>query len=92
MTTETLFTVDELLAVLTGAQPSPEVPDGAYTMKHLRQMMPGRSVQYIANLLRPHVESGAIECIRVPFVRIDGARTSVPAYRLRQGGGGVGGC
>lgn len=80
------FTIDELLDVLVGAsQSTQDAPPGALTMKQLQQHFPGRSVTFIANMLRPQIESGRVECVRVPFRRIDGTRTTVPAYRLVEG-------
>jgi len=28
------------------------------------------------------IDAGQVECVRVPMMRIDGARTTVPAYKL----------
>ncbi len=80
------FTIDELLEVLVSARRSePEAAPGAFTMIQLKEIMKGRSANYIADLLRPLIESGRVECVRVPFTRIDGVRSTVPAYRLVEG-------
>lgn len=80
---EETFTVDELLAVLIAARENEtEAVPGTYTTEQLRILLGARRGNYVAELLRPHIASGRVECVRVPFTRIDGVRTTVPAYRL----------
>lgn len=82
----TEFTIDELLAALTAAQETTSDGNngGAYTVRELAAMLPGRSQFYIRDLLRKGIEAGTIEATRVIISRIDGQRVPVAAYRLRK--------
>lgn len=77
------FTIDELLAALTEAQEATS-DGGAYTVRELAAMLPGRSQTYIRDQLRKGIEAGTIEATRVIISRIDGQRVPVAAYRLRK--------
>lgn len=77
------FTIDELLAAITQAQETTD-NGGAYTVRELVALLPGRSQNYIRDLLRKGIEAGTIEATRVMISRIDGQRVPVAAYRLRK--------
>lgn len=81
------FTIDELLAALTQAQAQDTTgdSDGAYTVRELGAMMPGRSQNYIRELLRTGIAGGTVEVTRIMATRIDGLRVPVSAYRLIRG-------
>lgn len=74
------FTLDELLAALEGAQPDTEPATGV-RLQEIRDAT-GWSEVTIARQLRRLMDAGRIECVRVPFVRLDGIRTTVSGYRL----------
>jgi hypothetical protein len=86
MTTVTTehFTLDELLTALTGATltDAPDAPDAA-TADELAAAT-GRSLVAMRRALRRAIDAGRVECIRRPYTRIDGARVTVPAYRVRK--------
>ena len=35
--------------------------------------------------IRSLMEAGRVVCVRISFVRIDGVRTNIPAYKLVEG-------
>lgn len=74
------FTIEELVTALI--QKPDAQANGAYTVQQLREAMPNKSSRAIRGALREHIQAGRMECISVPFERIDGVRTRVPAYRL----------
>lgn len=77
------FAMDELIAALTAAgNETDERPEGAFTAYELVERLPGRSIHWIQASIRRGVRAGQLECIRVPYVRVDGVRVQVPAYRL----------
>lgn len=79
------FAIDELIAALTAAQSNEtERPEGAFTAAELTEMLPDRSIHWIQGSIRRGFRAGLLECIRVPYVRVDGVRVQVPAYRLRK--------
>ena len=84
MNTEQLdtFTLDELLEALQGATPDDDAPD-AIRMAQLVETT-GRSELSLSKDIRRLIEAGRVECVKVPFVRIDGVRVRVPAYRAVQ--------
>ena len=82
---EETFTIEELLAALEAARPSTTDDPAAMTIRQLREKT-GYSEVTTARQLRSLMEAGRVVCVRIPFVRIDGARTTVPAYKLVGGG------
>lgn len=79
------FTLDELLTALTGATLSnaTDAPDAA-TADELAAAT-GRSLAAMRRALRAAINAGRVECVRRPYVRIDGARVTIPAYRVKRG-------
>lgn len=77
-----LFTHDELIAALTAAWPGEDDP-AAMTVQELVRAT-GRGEVAVARRLRGLIEAGQVEVVRKPWLRIDGAQTTVPAYRLVQ--------
>ena len=82
MNTDTSFTLEELLTALQGAQVTDDAPD-AIRMAQLVETT-GRSELSLSRDIRRLIEAGRVECVKVPFVRIDGVRVRVPAYRAVQ--------
>lgn len=82
MNTDTSFTLDELLQALQGAQVTDDAP-AAIRMAQLVETT-GRSELALSRDIRRLIEAGRVECVKVPFVRIDGVRVRVPAYRAVQ--------
>ncbi len=76
-----LFTLDELLLALEGATAQPDAT-GAIRMADLVAAT-GRAELSLSRDLRRLIEAGRVECVKVPYVRIDGVRIRVPAYRVR---------
>ena len=79
MNTDTSFTLEELLTALQGAQVTDDAP-AAIRMAQLVEAT-GRSELSLSRDIRRLIEAGRVECVKVPFVRIDGTRVRVPAYR-----------
>ena len=75
------FTLDELLAALAGAQPDAGAADGI-RLQDIKAAT-GWSEATVGRQLRRLIDAGRLECVRIPFTRIDGVRTMVPAYRVR---------
>ena len=75
---DTSFTIDELLAALQGAQP--DATGGGVRMEDLVALI-GINSTAISRRLRPLLAAGQVECVRVPYQRIDGTWTKVPSYR-----------
>lgn len=78
------FTLDELLTALTGATLSnaTDAPDAA-TAQELADAT-GRSLAGTRRALRAAIDAGRVECVRRAYTRIDGARVTVPAYRVKR--------
>ena len=74
------FTHDELIAALTAARPGVDDPK-ALTVRELVAAT-GRGNVVVARRLRGLIDAGLVEVVRRPLTRIDGAQTTVPAYRL----------
>ena len=81
MNTDTSFTLEELLTALQGAQITDDAP-AAIRMAQLVEAT-GRSELSLSRDLRRLIEAGKVECVKVPFTRIDGTRVRVPAYRVK---------
>jgi len=76
-----MFTIDELLLALQGAQVAPDATGDALRMAQLIEMT-GMSELAISRRIRALKAEGRVEHVRVPFERIDGVVTKVSAYRL----------
>ncbi len=72
-----------LIAILMAARRGPEEDAAAFTVLELAEMT-GMGNTSITRRLRKAIEAGMVECVRKPWVRIDGVETTVPAYRLRR--------
>lgn len=75
------FTIEELLAALEAARTSISDDPAAMTIRQLREIT-GHGEVTMARQLRTLIEAGRVVCVRIPFVRIDGTQTTVPAYKL----------
>ena len=82
MNTDTSYTLEELLTALQGAQVTDDAP-AAIRMAQLVEAT-GRSELALSRDIRRLIDAGRVECVKVPFVRIDGVRVRVPAYRAVQ--------
>jgi len=80
MQTET-FSLDELLATLEGARIQNDTAPAGVMLNELAAAT-GRSKNSLAKDLRILTDTGKVVPVRVPYVRIDGQRTMVSAYRL----------
>ena len=78
------ITEDELVAALFSAQTAgaSEAVKGAVLSRDLAKAV-GRSVRWVRKQLRPLVDTGQVEPVRVRVVDIAGRMTTVPAYRLK---------
>lgn len=81
MNTTDTFTIDELLQALSGTQDDGAAHD-AVRMADLIQAT-GRSELSLTRDIRRLIEAGKVECVKVPYTRIDGTRIRVPAYRVK---------
>ena len=81
MNTDTSFTLEELLEALQGAQVTAGTGD-AVRMEQLVEAT-GLSRPTLSTQLRRLKEAGRVECVKVPYERIDGAWVRVIAYRVR---------
>lgn len=77
---EETFTIDELLIALQGAQVAPDATDDGLRMAQLRAAT-GMSEVAISRRIRALQAEGRVAVVRVPFQRIDGTWTRVPAYK-----------
>jgi len=77
------FTLDELLQALEGAKADPDAPADAVRLKDLVAMT-GRSRDWVLAQMNRLITAGQVECVKVPMMRIDGAWTRVPAYRVKR--------
>lgn len=77
------FSTEDLIAILMAARRGPEEDAAAFTVLELAEMT-GWGGTSVTRRLRKAMEAGEMECVRKPFVRIDGVATTVPAYRLRR--------
>lgn len=77
------MTENDLLEALRDALKAPtERPEGAHTVREIRAIT-GQAAETVCDALRRMIESGAVECVQVPQMRIDGRKTRVPAYRVK---------
>ena len=53
----------------------------AFTTRQIKEAT-GWSLSHVADELRKLIDTGRAECVRIPITRIDGCRTTSPAYRL----------
>lgn len=74
--------LNELIRALEAAR-NGEIDDdpAAVTIRQLCNTT-GRSEAAISRRLRTLIEAGRVVCVRVPWIRIDGVHTHVPAYKL----------
>ena len=82
--------LDKLQAALEAARPSTADDPAAMTVRQLC-VITGRSEATTTRQLRTLMDAGRVVCVRIPFVRIDGARTTIPAYKLVGGSNDDGG-
>lgn len=74
--------LNELIRALEAARDgSIENDPAAVTVRELCAMT-GRSEATTTRRLRALIEAGRVVCVRIPWTRIDGAQTRVPAYKL----------
>ncbi len=74
--------LNELIAALESARENQVDSDpAAMTVRELCTLT-GRSEVTTARRLRTLIEAGRVVCVRIPWTRIDGARTHIPAYKL----------
>jgi len=78
-----VFSADDLIATLMAARRDGEAGADAFTVIELAELT-GMGSASIVRKLRKGIKAGEMECVRKPFVRIDGAVTTVPAYRMRK--------
>jgi len=77
--------IDELITALeTAREGSINDDPTAMTVRQLCEMT-GRSEVTTTRRIRSLMEAGRVICVRIPFVRIDGVRTNIPAYKLVEG-------
>ena len=77
--------MDELIAALESARADGISEDpAAMTVRELCTLT-GRSEATTTRRLRALMEAGRVVCVRIPYTRIDGARTHIPAYKLTEG-------
>lgn len=78
---DTSFTLDELLLALSGPHDD-GVHHDAIRMADLITAT-GRGELSLSRDIRRLIEAGRVECVKVPYMRIDGTRVRVPAYRVK---------
>lgn len=76
------FGLDELLAALQGAQVDGETTTASFTTYELRELT-GFNEDKLRARLRVLRDRDMIECVKKPYVRLDGATVRVAAYRLK---------
>lgn len=75
--------LNELISALEAARGNVDDDPAAMTVRQLCALT-GRSEASTTRRIRALIEAGRVVCVRVPWTRIDGARTNVPAYKLAQ--------
>ena len=73
--------LNELISALEATRGNVDDDPAAMTVRQLCALT-GRSEVTTARRLRALIEAGRVVCVRIPFTRIDGARTHIPAYKL----------
>jgi len=77
--------IDELITALeTAREGSINDDPTAMTVRQLCEIT-GRSEVTTTRRIRALMEAGRVVCVRISFVRIDGVRTNIPAYKLVEG-------
>ena len=77
--------LNELISALEATRGNQVDNDpAAMTVRELCALT-GRSEATTTRRLRTLIEAGRVVCVRIPWTRIDGARTHVPAYKLTGG-------
>lgn len=84
------FRIEELVAALEAARKRPEDDPAALSVRELTELT-GMGPMAVNRLIRSLMTAGRVVCVRKPWKRIDGARTTIPAYKLVGGGDGDGG-
>jgi len=77
--------IDELINALEAAREGGISEDPAAMSIRELCALTGRSEVTTARRLRALMEAGRVVCVRIPWTRIDGARTHIPAYKLTEG-------
>lgn len=73
--------LNELISALEATRGNVDDDPAAMTVRQLCALT-GRSEATTTRRLRALIEAGRVVCVRIPFTRIDGARTHIPAYKL----------
>ena len=73
--------LNELISALEATRGNVDDDPAAMTVRQLCALT-GRSEVTTTRRLRALIEAGRVVCVRIPFTRIDGARTHIPAYKL----------
>ncbi|HRP26669.1 hypothetical protein [Thauera sp.] len=74
--------IDELINALEAARKNGVDDDPAAMTVRKLCAITGYSEATTTRRLRALIEAGRVVCVRIPFTRIDGARTHIPAYKL----------
>ncbi len=77
--------IDELITALESAREGGISEDPAAMSIRELCALTGRSEVTTARRLRALMEAGRVVCVRIPWTRIDGAKTHIPAYKLTGG-------
>lgn len=77
--------IDELINALEAAREGGIDDDPAAMSIRELCALTGRSEVTTARRLRALMEAGRVVCVRIPWTRIDGAKTHIPAYKLTGG-------
>ncbi len=75
--------LNELISALEATRGNVDDDPAAMTVRQLCALT-GRSEASTTRRIRALIDAGRVVCVRVPWIRIDGARTNVPAYKLTQ--------
>lgn len=80
-----IFTENDLIAILERARRTAEDEGdpSALTTDELMALT-GLGKGNVTRWLRVLIDAGSVECVRKPYVRIDGVATTRPAYRSRR--------
>ena len=74
--------IDELINALEAAREGGIDDDPAAMTVRQLCVITGRSEATTTRRIRALMEAGRVVCVRIPYTRIDGARTHIPAYKL----------
>ena len=77
------MTENDLLEALREALQAPtERPEGAHRVEELCDAT-GHCEKFIRDKIKVMLKDGSAEMVEIPFLRMDGRRTRVPAYRFK---------